>query len=186
MVAATSHDSEVRLYDAATGRPAGTLAGHTKDVRGVAYSPDGNLIATGEVDKTILLWDAATRKARPRAGGPHGGGELREVLARRHSGVPRLRKWGNDDAASEISSVLAVRRNRRAWPRRASGRSERLPARKPADQFEVHFEDMDERLAPGKARQRLERRLAQDGLNDPANLDLVDALLRRPRRRHPV
>ncbi len=33
-----------------------TLTGHTDDVNSVSFSPDGNILASGADDGTILLW----------------------------------------------------------------------------------------------------------------------------------
>jgi WD40 repeat protein len=46
--------------DTARGEIVFTLAGHSKEVRGVAWSPDGERIATSSADGTVRIWDAAT------------------------------------------------------------------------------------------------------------------------------
>jgi WD40 repeat protein len=37
-----------------------SLTAHKKDVKGVAFSPYGNTLATGSADQTIIVWNAHT------------------------------------------------------------------------------------------------------------------------------
>ena len=53
-------DRTARLWDPATGDCLRTLTGHTAVVYGVAFSPDGRLLATASIDNTARLWDPAT------------------------------------------------------------------------------------------------------------------------------
>ena len=64
-VATVDADENVRLWDAETGAPLVSLAGHGKHVHvhTVAFSPDGKRIATGGWDRLVRLWDAETGAA---------------------------------------------------------------------------------------------------------------------------
>jgi WD40 repeat protein/transcriptional regulator with XRE-family HTH domain len=55
-LAAASGATQVKVWEAATGREVLTLVGHTGWVMGVVFSPDGKRLATTSLDGTARIW----------------------------------------------------------------------------------------------------------------------------------
>lgn len=63
-------DSEkncVRVWSVWSGKQLAAFDGHAARVCCLAFSPDGNLLASGSLDTTILLWDVSKLDGRPPA-----------------------------------------------------------------------------------------------------------------------
>ena len=61
-IASGGEDSEIRLWEAATGKLKKTLAGHTLWVISVAFSPDGGTLASGGWEGNISLMGCGNRR----------------------------------------------------------------------------------------------------------------------------
>jgi WD40 repeat protein len=57
-----------RLREALLSKPRATLIGHTEEVDGLAFSPDGRLLASGSFDGSVRLWSVSEAKEIARFG----------------------------------------------------------------------------------------------------------------------
>jgi hypothetical protein len=60
ILAATTAEGQIRLWQAMDGQPLLTWEGHTNWAWSVAFSPDGQTLASGSADQTVRLWDVYT------------------------------------------------------------------------------------------------------------------------------
>lgn len=55
-IVTAAHDKKVVIWNAKSGEIVAELLGHTKEVDGIALSPDGRLLATASLDGTAMIW----------------------------------------------------------------------------------------------------------------------------------
>jgi WD40 repeat protein len=69
--AALSLKRSAQVWDVASGRATPMLRGHTDQVWGVAFAPDGHSLVTGSWDGTARVWGVSVAEiARRREDGP--------------------------------------------------------------------------------------------------------------------
>jgi len=60
IVASSSLDDTVRIWNAATGEAIAVLKGHSRGVNTIALSPDGRALISGSDDYMLKIWNAST------------------------------------------------------------------------------------------------------------------------------
>ncbi len=88
-----SKPGELILRSVKTGKIVRTVSGHGGPLTGVAFHPDGTLIATSSWDRTIKLWDASQRRTEAVVAGSPGLGSPRRVQPRRTPDRLRRGRW---------------------------------------------------------------------------------------------
>ncbi|KAI4220746.1 MAG: hypothetical protein L6R36_007406 [Xanthoria steineri] len=64
LIASSSFDNHIKLWNAATGAFLHTLRGHVAAVYMSCFSPDSRLLVSGSKDTTLKVWDTATGKLK--------------------------------------------------------------------------------------------------------------------------
>jgi hypothetical protein len=164
VLATGGQDSLVRLWDLATGKEFHKLAGHRGTVASLAFSPDGTRLASGSLDTTILIWDAAVLlRDKPKPERSPTAAELTE----------RWTDLAGRDAARAyraIQSLAIVPRSSLSFLK-----DHLRPA--PVDRHIAHLvADLDS--DDFKVRERATRELAKEG--EAARMALCDVLDARP------
>ena len=58
----TIHEPILGIYDFDTGQEIASFAGHTQHISAIAWSPDGQRLASSGADMTVRIWDRSTNK----------------------------------------------------------------------------------------------------------------------------
>jgi WD40 repeat protein len=57
LIASAGEDSAVKIWDSHTGKLVHSFRGHTRLVSSLSFSPDGERLVSGSLDKTAKVWD---------------------------------------------------------------------------------------------------------------------------------
>lgn len=60
IIATSSYDKLIKLWDSATGKEIRTLKDHIDAVYALEWTPDGKRLVSGAADRTLKIWDPAT------------------------------------------------------------------------------------------------------------------------------
>ncbi len=92
---ASAPDAMIVLFDRSTFQEVGRLIGPIDSIRSVAFSPDGKTIAAAGLDRTITLWNLASRSWKATLHGPVAQGH-EDMAVMSHSSSIRAAAYSPD------------------------------------------------------------------------------------------
>ena len=123
--------SSIRLWDVKSGEQKALLSGHSDSVRSVAFSPDGETLASGSSDDSIRLWDVKS-------------GEQKAILSGHSDSVRSVAFSPDGETLASGSSDSSIR----LWDVK-SGEQKALLSGHSSDVSSVAFSPDGETLASG-------------------------------------
>jgi WD40 repeat protein len=173
---------EIELWDTAAGKRFATLTGHASLVSALAFSADGNWLASGSYDTTVLLWDVGQQRLEHLLGELLAGrGDARQLAAFPRRAVARLTALLRQCAASESRALPLIRDlddDDFAVREKASQQLEKLGA-EAAFALQRALKGRPSAEVQARARRLLSKMAAKDLPHalDPARVPLAVALL---------
>lgn len=102
-IAAGSWDHVVRILDESSGRILTTLEGHSGPVRALAFSPDGQLLASGSDDGTAKIWNLLSGGEQAQLVGHE-----KRILSDTSQFEPYRPPKSDDTVSEELGKVWAI------------------------------------------------------------------------------
>jgi WD40 repeat protein len=101
-------EGSLRLWDLTNGKEIRQFKGHTKDIRSVAISPNGQQLLSGSFDGTMRLWEIETGKEIKRFEGP---GNFVESVCFTPDGKRAICSYGpkNEEAIYDVDPRCSLR-----------------------------------------------------------------------------
>lgn len=94
MIASSSCDKTIKIWDAQTAKLRKTILGHRDAVVAIAFSPDGKTLASASNDETVKLWNVIS-------------GQLRKTLRCKYT--PTALAFSRDNTLLAISSGRGIK-----------------------------------------------------------------------------
>ena len=92
LLSSGSRDATILNHDIRAARNVqGTLCGHSQEICGLSWSPDGSLLASGGNENRLCIWDAAMSRAR--TGGAQSGESSPRYTIDQHNAAVKAVAW---------------------------------------------------------------------------------------------